>query len=153
MNQGDEGFDCFVIESGQAFASIIIAGESKEVKQYEEGGFFGERALLRAEPRAATVTARTNVSALRMHKPDFANMIRERDHKENIIRNVKMFETMNEDQVAKIASALERKIFNKGETIMKQGEPGEHFYIVEEGECDCTIKQGDSEQSVKKYMA
>merc|ERR550537_756233 len=80
-------------------------------------------------------------------------MIRERDHKENIIRNVKMFETMNEDQVSKLASALERRIFQKGERIMNQGEPGEHFYIVEEGECSCTIKQGESEQEVKKYTS
>jgi hypothetical protein len=62
-----------------------------------------------------------------------------------------MFETMNEDQVSKLASALERRIFQKGDRIMNQGDPGEHFYIVEEGDCSCTIKAGDSEQEVKRY--
>ena len=36
-----------------------------EVFQYGPGGSFGERALLRKEPRAASVIARTDVVAFR----------------------------------------------------------------------------------------
>merc|ERR1719253_1624196 len=61
MKQGEEGNECFVVDEGECFASVLIDGAQKEVKQYGPGGFFGERALLRSEPRAATITCRTVV--------------------------------------------------------------------------------------------
>lgn len=37
--------------------------------------------------------------------------------------------------------------FNTGEALMKQGDPGEFFYVLDEGTCDVTIlKEGVSEK-------
>eukprot|EP00434_Breviolum_minutum_P012952 symbB.v1.2.011418.t1/scaffold761.1/size164655/3 len=81
IRQGEEGLDCFIVDSGECYASIPINGEWKEVLKYEPGGFFGERALLRKEGRAATVTARSDVKLLKLSREEFVSMIEERDHK------------------------------------------------------------------------
>eukprot|EP00438_Fugacium_kawagutii_P022306 Skav233986 [mRNA] locus=scaffold1008:902058:905176:+ [translate_table: standard] len=110
---GEEGFDCFIVDSGECYASIQINGEWNEVLKYEPGGFFGERALLRPgltgklessqqEGRAATVTARNDVKVLKLSRledqwigafrhrgrDEFVSMIEERDHKEHELRGL-----------------------------------------------------------------
>lgn len=153
ITQGDEGFDCYIVDAGECFAKIQISGKWKEVVRYEPGGFFGERALLRNEPRAATVTARTDVKLLRLSREEFVSMIAERDHKENLIRKIKEFDTFNDLQVATLAGAFERRWFEDNETIFKQGDEGHHFYLLEDGECVATEKDLEgNEHEVRRYQ-
>jgi len=49
-----------MVMEGEAVASKLIDGHQKEVMKYASGDYFGERALLKNEPRAATVTAKSN---------------------------------------------------------------------------------------------
>ena len=146
--------DCFFIEVGECYASIEEEAVSKEVKQFSAGGFFGERELLRNEPRASTVTARTAVKTLRLTADAFIKLIREREHRENVLRNVPLFETMTDEQIAKLAGVLERQPHTDKHKIIVQGDVGHHFYILEEGEAVATIKVGRrGEQEVKRYIA
>ena len=165
INQGEQGYDCFFVETGECYASIHTGKEEAiangkpyankkewmEVKQYAAGGFFGERALLRSEPRAATITCRTDVKALRLTADAFLQIMRNRDHKENLLRGVHLFETMGDEQIAKLAGALERREYSDKEAIIMQGEIGQHFYILDVGECVATIKNGEQEQEVMRY--
>ncbi|CAE7832477.1 PKAR [Symbiodinium microadriaticum] len=54
IEQGDEGHELFVIRSG--ICSVQVNGH--EVAQLKDGDYFGENALLRAEPRNATIVAK-----------------------------------------------------------------------------------------------
>eukprot|EP00931_Biecheleriopsis_adriatica_P075031 TRINITY_DN48994_c0_g1_i1.p1 TRINITY_DN48994_c0_g1~~TRINITY_DN48994_c0_g1_i1.p1 ORF type:complete len:817 (-),score=184.81 TRINITY_DN48994_c0_g1_i1:32-2482(-) len=152
ISQGEEGFECFVIEAGEAFAQIKIGDEFKEVKRYEEGGFFGERALLRSEPRAADVLARTEVRAFRLQRKDFVDVINYRDMKENLVKATKLFENMSDQNVHRLAAAFQRQVFRAGEKIITQGEEGRHFYLLEEGECQASIETSGQSQVVKEYV-
>jgi CRP-like cAMP-binding protein len=40
-----------------------------------------------------------------------------------------------------VVDAMEHKKFNKGDTVIKQGEDGEDFYVLESGECHCFLNQ------------
>ena len=57
IKEGDEGNNFFLIEDGSAIATKTLnPGEQpKEVMKYNVGDYFGERALLKNEPRAANV--------------------------------------------------------------------------------------------------
>ncbi|CAE8641814.1 unnamed protein product [Polarella glacialis] len=150
--QGSEGFDCFIVDSGELFASVKIGDEWKEVKQYSAGGFFGERALLRDDLRAASVIARTEVMLFRMSREHFVEMIRERENRETLISGCKMFETMTDEQVAKLGGVVQHMMYPAGTKIINQGEEGHHFYLLENGECAATIKMADgTDQEVKRY--
>ncbi|CAE7766354.1 pkaR, partial [Symbiodinium pilosum] len=61
--QGDPGSEFFVIKSGTATVSIAQDDQAaQQVATLTAGDYFGEAALLRDEPRTATITAATNLS-------------------------------------------------------------------------------------------
>ncbi|CAK9008301.1 unnamed protein product [Durusdinium trenchii] len=153
IREGEEGFDCFIVDTGECYASIEINGERKEVLKYEPGGFFGERALLRKEGRAATVSARSDVKLLKLSAEEFVSMIEERDHKENLIRHIKEFDILTDAQVALLAGALERRWFDQADALIYgQVEESNNFYILEEGDCVATIQLEDGQEiEAKQY--
>ena len=156
MNQGEQGNECFFVEAGECYASIRTGKDGidtwKEVKQYGAGDFFGDRALLRSELRAATITCRTDVKTLRLSAESFLQIWSLRNHKENLLRRANLFETMGDEQIAKLAGALQRQEYSDKEAIVTQGETGQHFYILDVGECVATIKNGGQDQEVMRYQ-
>ncbi len=157
FDQGDEGVECYVVDVGQCVGKVkTLRDVWLPVKDYEPGfaGFFGERALLRNEPRTSAVFARSKeVRLYALSRAKYTELIKERDLRENLIRGAKLFESMTDDQVAKLASALERRAFSRGAHIIRQGYFGEHFFILEAGEAVCVKESHGSEQQVYEYGA
>jgi cAMP-dependent protein kinase regulator len=60
IKQEERGDDFFIVEEGTLEATKLFPGKSKEevVMKYEKGKYFGELALIKNEPRAATITAK-----------------------------------------------------------------------------------------------
>ena len=72
INQGEEGDVFYVIVNGSCKCAIRTAAdppdsEGKVVATLGANDYFGERALLNAEPRAATVIAESDVSVLQVN--------------------------------------------------------------------------------------
>jgi hypothetical protein len=69
INQGDDGDKFFVVEKGEVVAlqTSKETGEQVEVGRIPEGAYFGERALLTNEPRAATIRAHGHVKVPCVH--------------------------------------------------------------------------------------
>lgn len=57
ISEGEEGNVMYFIVEGEAQATKMIDGELKTVMKYSPGDYFGERALLKKEPRAANIEA------------------------------------------------------------------------------------------------
>eukprot|EP00928_Gymnodinium_smaydae_P012361 TRINITY_DN14487_c0_g5_i1.p1 TRINITY_DN14487_c0_g5~~TRINITY_DN14487_c0_g5_i1.p1 ORF type:complete len:766 (+),score=162.42 TRINITY_DN14487_c0_g5_i1:38-2335(+) len=70
IKQGDEGHELFVIKSGTAKVSV----DEKEVATLSAGDYFGENALLRDEPRTATIKAASSISALKITRQAFQDL-------------------------------------------------------------------------------
>ena len=45
------------------------------MKEYKDGGYFGERALLRDEPRAANIICRGQVCVVSIHRSAFKRLM------------------------------------------------------------------------------
>ena len=77
IKEGDEGNNFFIIEEGEAVATKTLeAGQDpKEVMQYKVGEYFGERALLKNEPRAANVIAKTDCKVVSMDRHSFKRLM------------------------------------------------------------------------------
>jgi len=71
VKQGDEGDKFFIIKSGTAKA----VRDQDTVKLYQEGEFFGELALLKNAPRAATVIATSKSSFLTIERKAFTRLL------------------------------------------------------------------------------
>ncbi|CAJ1429005.1 unnamed protein product, partial [Effrenium voratum] len=154
IQQGEEGLEFFIVEHGHCCAYVQEAQGPKEVREYHAGDSFGEIALLRDEPRAATVVAESEVACYRLSRDDFVAIIQNTYHKESLVRGAKLFETMTDEQVQKIAALLTKQFYKAGDTIIRQGEPGLEFFLLDQGECVATQKSFSSqEQEVMRYSA
>lgn len=77
IKQGDEGNDFYIIISGEAIATKSMESGSapQEVMQYKPGEYFGERALLKSEPRAANVIAKTDINVASIDRDSFMRLL------------------------------------------------------------------------------
>ncbi|MDP1564116.1 MAG: ATP-binding cassette domain-containing protein [Pirellulaceae bacterium] len=71
IQQGGVGREFFVIGAG----SVAIEIDGRQVNTLEQGSFFGEMALIRDQPRNATVRALTPVSCFVLEKDDFQTVV------------------------------------------------------------------------------
>ena len=74
FREGEEGSEFFIIEKGQCSvikASSSLKGHHKEVAKLGPGNCFGERALLRRDPRMATVKAATDLHVMVLSRSNF----------------------------------------------------------------------------------
>ena len=95
IKEGEEGRDLFFLLTGEAAAFKSINGENKEVKHYESGDYFGELALLRNEPRAATIVAKSDCTCVSMDRHSFKRMLGPLD---NILkRNIDLYVQFNKN--------------------------------------------------------
>ena len=84
--------------SGQAVAKKVFnpGEEAKEVKAYKEGDYFGELALLRNEPRAASIIAVTDCTCVKLDRHSFKRLLGPLD---NILkRNIDLYVMYNNDK-------------------------------------------------------
>lgn len=76
IRQGDLGDRFHLIYRGTVSVSVDRNGVSSNVAELKSGDFFGEVALLREEPRNATVTAITEVETFSLSKDQFLAALR-----------------------------------------------------------------------------
>ena len=141
IQQGDEGDCLYIVDSGELDCFKILPGTSKEkfLKTYVAGEAFGELALLYNCPRAATIKAKTSCILWSLDRDTFNNIVKEsarmkRQKYETFLKSVEILSTMDEYEISVVSEALRRCVFREGEYIIRQGEVGDVFYIIEEGE-------------------
>ncbi|MCJ1288340.1 hypothetical protein MMC26_007695 [Xylographa opegraphella] len=147
ISQGDAGDYFYVVERG--FFDIYIndvgsvqpgpAGTGRKVTTIGPGGSFGELALMYNAPRAATVMSTEAGSLLwYLDRITFRRILMDsafarRRMYESFLNEVPLLSTLTPYERSKIADALETQKFPAGSTIIREGDPGEAFYLLESG--------------------
>jgi putative ABC transport system ATP-binding protein len=75
IRQGDPGELFYLIRSGSVDVLVEEAGKTEKVAQLNEGQYFGEAALLRDEPRNATIAANSKSVFYTLGKADFKDVL------------------------------------------------------------------------------
>jgi len=77
IRENEDGDMFYIIEEGEAYAEKIPAfgKPPKRVMDYTTGGFFGELALIKNEPRAASVIAKTKCKLLTLDRRSFKRLL------------------------------------------------------------------------------
>lgn len=78
VNEGEPGNIFYIITEGVVKCCKISAtnsNEEEEILQLRDQEYFGERALLKEEPRAASVVALTRVECLALERADFTCLL------------------------------------------------------------------------------
>ncbi|XP_055526727.1 cAMP-dependent protein kinase type I regulatory subunit isoform X1 [Wyeomyia smithii] len=147
IQQGDEGDNFYVIDIGE----VEVFVNNEQVTTIGEGGSFGELALIYGTPRAATVRAKTDVKLWGIDRDSYRRIlmgstIRKRKMYEEFLSRVSILESLDKWERLTVADALEPVTFEDGETIVKQGEPGNDFYIIVEGCATVRQKRDEKEE-------
>lgn len=140
IKQGEDGDNLYVVDSGEldCFKRFTKDAEPKFLKTYQPGESFGELALLYNAPRAASIKAKTDACLWSLDRDTFNNIVkdasmRKREKYETFLKSIELLESMDPYERSKIADALKVVKCKKGEYVVKQGEQGDMFFMVEEG--------------------
>jgi CRP-like cAMP-binding protein len=71
LREGETGNAAYIVDTGTVIISMLVRGSRVEVAEREAGAFLGEISLLSDVPHTATVTAKSDVRALRISSADF----------------------------------------------------------------------------------
>ncbi|ETN72921.1 cyclic nucleotide-binding domain protein, partial [Necator americanus] len=113
-----------------------------------EGGSFGELALIYGTPRAATVKAKTDVKLWAIDRLSYrrilmGSVMRKRKMYDEFLSKVQILADLDKWERANVADALERCDFEPGTHVVEQGQPGDEFFIILEGEANVLQKRSD----------
>ena len=164
ISQGDAGDFFYVVEKGDFDIYINSAGSvqpgpdgmGKKVSTIGRGGSFGELALMYNAPRAATVISTEPQSMLwAMDRVTFRRILMDsafqrRRMYESFLEEVPLLSSLTPYERSKIADALETQKFPKGSTIIREGDPGEAFYLLESGTA-VVYRKESGEEALTEY--
>ncbi|CAG9333182.1 unnamed protein product [Blepharisma stoltei] len=160
IRQGEDGDLLYIVESGKLECTKVINGNETFLKFYETGGVFGELALLYNAPRAATIKAVVDSELWALDRSTFVNIVKEaavkrRERFEILLSRVKILESMDTYEKVQIADALTSATYASGEYIIREGEWGDLFYMIEEGTAVATktLHPGMPPEEVMRYQA
>ena len=162
IKQGEDGNELYVVDSGQleCYKQFNKTEEPKLLKTYLPGESFGELALLYNAPRAASIKAIKDSVLFALDRDTFNNIVKDsaikrRERYETILSKIEILKAMDPYERAKIADVAVPVQFQKGQYVITQGEAGDHFYFIEEGNAVATkaFRQGEEPQEVMKYRA
>ena len=127
------------------------------VKNYFPGEAFGELALLYNAKRAASIVAKTPSVLWALDRETFVYIVKEsavkkREKYENFLKSVSIFNELDPYELNLVADALKVSYYKKSDYVIKEGEYGDIFYIIEEGKATATKSiDGKKPVPVKEY--
>ncbi|RDB22863.1 cAMP-dependent protein kinase regulatory subunit [Hypsizygus marmoreus] len=127
----------------------------RQVAECKPGRSFGELALMYGHPRAATVLSIEPSTLWSLDRITFRTIILKAAHRrrtmyEQFLSTVTLLSSLDAPERSKIADALVSKVYQDGEAVVRQGEMGDTFFFVEEGEAVVTKLQRSDEGDVQE---
>ncbi|XP_078660530.1 cGMP-dependent protein kinase 1-like isoform X3 [Branchiostoma floridae x Branchiostoma belcheri] len=156
-----------VIQEGEAGQQLFVAevGELKVTKGGNDLGnmgpktLFGELALLYNCSRTATVKAVTESKLWAIDRNIFQMIMiktgrTRREEHFKFLKSVSLLKELPHAKLSKIADCLEVDFYHEGEYIIREGQTGDTFFIIIEGEVKVTQKiEGVEEPKVIKTLS
>ncbi|MBA2525626.1 MAG: peptidase domain-containing ABC transporter [Pyrinomonadaceae bacterium] len=154
---GEKGDFFFIVYSGRARVIAIDGGaEEVTVGALARGNSFGEQGLLTNSPCQFTVRAASDLALLSLSKPDFEKLLD--DHPDlrqyfdkyiseisvrNFLKLCTILSPLSPQEIRELLGSLEIKNYAAGESIIREGEAGDAFYILRNGSAQ-VIKESDN---------
>jgi CRP-like cAMP-binding protein len=161
IKQGTQGDNFYAVESGQLEILVSMGGAPPIRYGFLGPGLgFGELALLYNMPRAATIRAVTEVELWALERNTFREILA--SHKLNrlnrtmeVLVKIAILSKLTTSEMQQVASAMDWEDFEEQAAIVRQGEVGEKFYIINKGEIVVTQLDANTgkENIIRKLKA
>jgi cAMP-dependent protein kinase regulator len=163
--QGDAGDYFYVVESGSFDIHVSPTGRAEpgpaglgpKVASSGPGSSFGELALMYNAPRAATVVSAEGPSILwQLDRVTFRRILMDsafqrRRMYETFLESVPLLATLTPYERSKIADALETAKHPAGSTIIREGDVGDTFFLLESGHAEVRKRGSNDPAPLKVY--
>jgi cAMP-dependent protein kinase regulator len=152
ITQGEQGDYFYVIREGNLHYEV----DGNTVGHAKKSQSFGELALLYTSPRAATVIADGDCVLYRVDQKTFryimqSQTVQTENDKKELLQGVAFLQDLDPSDIDKLIRALTPRKFEAGEYIVRKGEEGGTFYLIQEGKVlvsDISIGKTDYEDQV-----
>lgn len=166
IKQGEEGDCLYIINEGEVDVYVARPGPNGDIKPGDRGpkvvslgsgALFGELALMYSAPRAATVSIKSATCKLwQLDREPFKKLLAQQSQNqyamyEGWLGEVDLLKSLNRYELSRLSDLLESNLYDAGEEIIVQNEPGDKFYILEDGTCAAFIAGPEGEKKVKDY--
>jgi len=153
VEKGQTGDVFYIVKSGQVRVHDIGLGDSAFEDQTKGSGYwFGERALMTGNPRAASVTAMNEVEVFACDRETFETTIGPLEtvlgdaSRKTFIQSVPIFSNslLTTREFDTLVSKLKVRKYEKGQKLAEAGKVGDNpsLWIVKEGKLMITEKDG-----------
>jgi len=153
VRKGQTGDVFYIVKSGQVRVHDIGLGDSSfDDKTEGEGYWFGERALMTGNPRAASVTAMNEVEVFACDRETFESTIGSLESilgnasRKTFIKSVPIFgkSLLQPAEFDELTSLLKVRKYTKGQKLAEAGKVGDNpsLWIVKEGKLMITETSG-----------
>jgi cGMP-dependent protein kinase len=147
IQEGEPGDRLFVVAEGR----LQVSREGQVLGEMKPGVVMGELAILYNCTRTASIQAITDVVLWVLDRSAF-QMITMRLGMErhaqlmHFLHKVTIFENLSEDRISKIADVMDQDYYAGGHYILREGEKGDTFFVINNGQVRVTqLIDGDSE--------
>ena len=156
FHEGDQADAFYVVRSGR-FAVVDESAGGVELRSLTRGESFGEIALLQGSPRTATVRATEASEAFSVDRSAFQIWLADSVVAEGLmgsaaqlaeVRSLPPFRHLSAHDIEALREAGSWVQVAPGDEVVRQGEPGEHFYAVANGRFEVE-KDGEIVGTVK----
>jgi hypothetical protein len=119
-------------------------GNYEEAKKYLNWAYSNKIGGENREIKSLALTQYSIVKEIleKKRRPELAEQLR-------ILRRIDFLSPLSDKEIKELSDNLEWKIYPKGKTIIREGEEGDSFYIIREGEVEVII----SKRGKKKVIA
>ncbi|CAF0739531.1 unnamed protein product [Adineta steineri] len=150
IRQNERGEHFYIIEEGEV--DVYINDEL--MTSFGECSCFGELALIQSTPRTVTIKAKTNVKLWSLFGETYRKIlmditIKKRNSYREFLNKVSILQTLDEFERLVVADSLESIQYEDGDIIVRQGDPGDDFFIIVEGTCTVHQKPSESSESIE----
>ena len=153
IRQGEKGDKFYILLNGKADVYINKPGGGElQVNQLKPGQYFGEMALLGGGVRAATVKASHEgpASVLALDEKAFNALIDDSRslreelmglvERRNTYHQLQTLSSLDEKALSSILKDVEPVIYKEDQEIIKQGDVGDTFYLLLDGQVDILVR-------------
>ena len=156
IKQGDDGHELFVVFQG------LLECHKKDSKgkdvflcNYVKNGLFGELALMYSLPRQATITVKESAVLFALDRSTFNNIvktgvIRARQKNFLFLKKIDLLKDLEGEEIEKLCDVLKTERFNSDEFIVREGDIGDRFFLIQEGTAEALKK--DDKGVLKKVF-
>lgn len=158
IQQGDPGDNFYIVEQG-CFDIFVKRSDGTEGKVMEAGRgmVFGQLALMYNAPRAATCIAAGECQVWALEREAFKQLLISAESSEKtspydeFLQSIEFFDILNAYERAQLCDVFVPDTFDAKRTIVTQGEPGSHFFLLEKGSAIAYMNGAEGTRRVATY--